>query len=232
MFERTDQHGFPGKLIVLEGVEGSGKTTQLTLLQNWLESKGYAVLRTQRRTSKLVSKTIAKAKQRKTLTAITYSLIHAADFADRQENEVLPALRAGLIVLSDLYVYTSYARDIVRGNDREWVKKLYSFAILPDAAVYLRVPAQVCVERVTPDRIQQFYDAGMDTGLSEDPEQSFRLFHEKIIEQFDGWIAEQHNFHIIDGTQPIHVVQRELRQLVADHLHVDAAPGASLAGGF
>jgi len=205
---------FKGKLFVVEGVEGAGKTTQLNLLQRWLESKGYAVNYTRRRTSKLVSKTIESAKANKTLTPITYSLIHAADFADRLYNLIIPALKAGIIVLADIYIYTSFARDIVRGNSREWVKELYSFALPPDGVVYLRVPIDICFGRSGPERIREFYDSGMDTGLSSDPEESFRMFHDKIIQEFEDWMLDEYKFNVIDGTKPIHIIQHELRKYI------------------
>ena len=209
-----DHDEFKGKLFVVEGVEGAGKTTQLNLLQRWLESRGHAVNYTRRRTSKLVSKTIEMAKAHKTLTPTTYSLIHAADFADRLYNVVIPALKAGIIVLADIYTYTSFARDIVRGNTRDWVKELYSFGLPPDGVVYLKVPLEVCFSRSGPERIKEFYNSGMDTGLSSDPEESYRIFHQMLMQEFESWMLDEYNFKVIDGTKPIHIIQHELR----DHI--------------
>jgi len=204
----------PGKLIVMEGIEGAGKTTQLTLLQNWLEAQGYAVNYTRRRTSKLVAKAIERAKATKSLTPVTYSLIHAADFADILENEIIPALKAGIIVIADRYVFTSFARDVVRGNERNWVRKLYSFATAPDALIYLDVPIHVSFARTPPQRIQEFYDAGLDTGLHPDPAECFKLFHSKIRDEFTNHMLHEFGFFILDGTEPIHVVQHKLRDYV------------------
>jgi len=209
---------YPGKLVVIEGLEGAGKTTQLTLLGTWLEAEGYAVYYTKRRTSQLVSQAIADAKAKKTLTPVTYSLIHAADFADSLENEVIPTLKAGFIVLADRYIFTSFARDVVRGNERPWVEKLYSFAIRPDALFYLSVPIDVSFRRTPPARIQEFYDSGLDTGLHADPAECFRLFHSRILHEFQDHILREYDFQALDGTQPIHAIQREFRAKVSQLL--------------
>ena len=209
---KKNQH--QGKLIVMEGIEGAGKTTQLELLQNWLEAEGYAVNYTRRRTSKLVAKAIEEAKANKTLTPVTYSLIHIADFADTLENEIVPALRAGFIVLADRYIFTSFARDTVRGNDTLWVEKLHSFALEPDGLFYLHVPIDMSIERTPASRIKEFYDAGLDTGLHPDPHECFRMFHTRIMEQFTDRLLREYPFDVLDGTRPIHVIQRELRDKV------------------
>ncbi len=201
---------YPGKLFVVEGVDGAGKTTQLTLLQKWLESQGFAANYTRRRTSKLVSKSIEKAKRNKSLSPVTYSLIHGADFADRQVRDVVPALRAGMIILSDQYTYTSFARDVVRGNDPAWVRKLYEFAIKPDAVIYLRVPVETSLERIIRSRPIEFYDAGQDIGLDPDPATSFKIFQARVIEEFNNMIRE-FGFFVVDGEKPIHTQQRIIR---------------------
>jgi len=200
----------PGKLFVVEGVDGAGKTTQLTLLQKWLESQGYAVNYTRRRTSKLVSKAIGTAKRNKTLSSVTYSLIHAADFADRQTRDVVPALNAGIIILSDQYTYTSFARDVVRGNDPQWVRKLYEFSIEPDAVIYLRVPVEVSLQRIMMSRPLEFYDAGQDIGLDPDPATSFKIFQARVIDEFNKMIRE-FGFFVVDGEKPIHDQQKVIR---------------------
>lgn len=212
-----DLKDYPGKLFVVEGVDGAGKTTQLTLLQKWLESQGFAVNYTRRRTSKLVSKTIEKAKRNKSLSPVTYSLIHLADFADRQVRDVVSALRAGMIILSDQYVYTSFARDVVRGNDPVWVRKLYDFAIKPDAVIYLRVPVETSLQRIMRSRPLEFYDAGQDIGLDPDPEKSFRLFQSRVIEEFNGMVRE-FGFFVVDGDKPIHTQQRVIRDYFRKYL--------------
>ncbi|MGQ9630091.1 MAG: dTMP kinase [bacterium] len=208
---------FKGKLIVVEGVDGSGKTTQLRLLQNWMESQGHAVYYTRRRTSKLVAKAIEKAKGAKTLSSITYSLIHAADFADRLVNNIIPSLQAGIHVLADRYIYTSFARDVVRGNDREWVRELYSFAVEPDMTVYFQVPVEVSLERISTYKDLDFYDAGMDIGLSRELDESFRLFQGKVIEEYNK-MADEFGFFVMDGTKLIHEQQRVFREKVRELL--------------
>jgi len=184
------------------------------LLKNWLEAEGYAVNYTKRRTSKLVAKAIADAQAKKTLTPVTYSLIHVADFADTLENEIIPALKAGVIVTADRYIFTSFARDTVRGNDTAWVERLHSFALAPDGLFYLDVPIEVSMSRTPISRVQEFYRAGMDIGLADEPEECFRLFHTKIMEQFKNRLLKEHPFDVLDGTRPIHVIQRELREKV------------------
>lgn len=208
------KNDFAGKLIVMEGIEGAGKTTQLTLLQNWLEAEGYAVNYTKRRTSKLVAKAIDEGKANKTLTPVTYSLIHVADFADTLENEIVPALKAGIIVLADRYIFTSFARDTVRGNDPAWVEKLHAFAIEPDGLFYLDVPIEMSIDRTPNSRIQEFYLAGLDTGLHPDPRECFRLFHTRVLDVFQNRLLKEYPFVLLDGARPIHVIQRELRDQV------------------
>ena len=130
------KHDFPGKLIVVEGVDGSGKSTQLDLLRNWLISRGQSVIFTEWNSSRLISKTIKQAKRSNSLIPNTFSLLHATDFADRLENIIIPALKAGLVVLADRYCFTAFARDVARGVDREWVRNLYGFSVRPDGAFY------------------------------------------------------------------------------------------------
>src|SRR3989454_6377378 len=137
-----------GKLIAVEGLDGSGKSTQIRLLKRWLELEGYKVFFTEWNSSELVRKATRKGKKKKILTPTTFSLIHATDFADRYERQILPLLRAGYIVLADRYVYTAFARDVVRGVDQEWVTKLYSFAVHPDITFYFRVPLETSLNRI------------------------------------------------------------------------------------
>ena len=213
----NSEHNYPGKLFVLEGIDGSGKTTQLTLLQKWLESKGYAVNYTRRRTSKLVSRTIEKAKANKTLNPVTYCLIHASDFADRLENDIIPALRAGIFILADKYIYTSFVRDAAMGNDLEWVKKIYGFAIKPDAVVYLDLPVEEAIERIKGTNKLGQYQAGLQYDFHPDPVQSFRIFQSKVYKEYQK-LWEEHECLIIDATTPIHKQQNQLRQYIGSIL--------------
>src|ERR1700729_4145659 len=174
--------GFPGRLFIVEGIDGSGKSTQLSLLHKWLESKGYGVVFSQWNSSPLVKDTTKLGKKKKMLTPATFSLIHATDFAARTEQNILPLLKAGAVVLCDRYIYTAFARDVARGMDREWVRELYGFAVKPTVAFYFRVPLEIAIGRLMDGRDElKYYEAGMDLGLSDDPEESFRLFQGLIL---------------------------------------------------
>jgi dTMP kinase len=165
----------PGKLFIVEGCDGSGKSTQLFLLKKWLESKGYFVFFTEWNSSELLKKYTKKAKRKNLLTPTTFSLIHASDFADRYEKLMLPHLRAGHLVLADRYIYTAYARDIARGCDPEWLKNLYKFATKPTVAFYFQAPLEVSLSRILTGRDEiKYHEAGMDLGLSKDPVESFK----------------------------------------------------------
>ena len=159
-------HPYPGKLIIVEGIDGSGKSTQLLLLHKWLESKGYKVFFTEWNSSELVKETTKRGKKNKSLTPTTFSLLHATDFASRLYHEILPPLKAGMIVLADRYMYTAFARDVVRGVSPEWIRKLYRFAITPDMAFYFKVPIEVAISRLLGGTRGQFkyYEAGMEIG--------------------------------------------------------------------
>lgn len=204
-----------GILIVVEGTDGSGKSTQLRLLENWLQTKGYGTVFTEWNSSKLVSKVIKKGKKDNTLGPTIFSLLHATDFADREEGIIKPALRAGMIVLADRYVYTAFSRDVARGVDRGWVRNTYSFAIPPDAIFYFRVPVEVSLLRITATRPPKFYEAGMDLGLSEDPYESYVNFQSQVIKEYDAMVDE-FNMHVIDGTLPIKEQQAIFRQNVKE----------------
>src|SRR5580658_4235211 len=210
--------GFPGRLFVVEGIDGSGKSTQLSLLHKWLESKGYGVVFSQWNSSELVKDTTKLGKKKKMLTPATFSLIHATDFADRTEHSILPLLKAGAIVLCDRYVYTAFARDVARGMDRAWVRDLYGFAVPPTVAFYFRVPLDTAIGRLLGARDGfKFYEAGMDLQLSDDPTESFRLFQGRIIDEYEKMIPE-FGLTVVDATLPIEVQQAQVRQIVKAHL--------------
>lgn len=203
-----------GKLIVVEGIDGSGKSTQIDLLYKWLLSKGYSVYFSEWNSSALVKSTTKAAKKTQTFTPATFSILHCTDFADRWENSIYPLLKAGVIVLADRYAFTAFARDIARGNNPEWVREMYSFAIMPDAALYFKVPLEVAVERITGSRAKlKYYEAGMDLGLSENYEESFALFQGKILNEYDKMIDE-FSLTMIDGTLPVKEQQRRVRSLI------------------
>ena len=209
-----DSHSYPGRLIVVEGIDGSGKSTQLSLLQTFLVSEGYDVSVTEWNSSPIVKDTTKRGKKKNLFSPTTFSLIHATDFADRHERSILPPLQAGLIVLADRYAYTAFARDVARGCDFSWVRGLYEFATRPDLALYFRVDIDTAVARITGGRIQlKFHEAGMDLGLSPDPLTSFRVFQTRVIEQYDR-VAEEFGLTVLDGSRSVVEQQREMRRLV------------------
>jgi dTMP kinase len=208
-----EPHGCPGRLIVVEGIDGSGKSTQLALLQTYLLSEGYDVSFTEWNSSPLVKDTTRRGKKKNLFTPTTFSLIHATDFADRHERSILPPLEAGLIVLADRWAYTAFARDVVRGCDPEWVRAMYDFATRPDLALYFKVDIDTSVARIMGGRVQpKYHEAGMDLALSPDPIQSFRIFQSKVLEAYDG-IAAEFDLTVIDGSRSIVEQQREVRRL-------------------
>jgi len=204
----------PGKLIVVEGIDGSGKSTQIRLLEKWLRYNGHHVFLTEWNSSELVKEITSKGKKKAKLTPTTFSLLHATDFADRYERNILPLLRAGYFVLADRYIYTAYARDATRGCNPDWVRKTYSFAIKPDITFYFRTPIDVAINRILSGRPQlKYYEAGMDLNLSKDPYDSYRIFQSRIIEQYESMIQAE-KFTIIDATLGIEEQQNMMREKV------------------
>ena len=213
---------FPGKLIIVEGIDGSGKSTQLSLLSQWLRSKRLVVSFSEWNSSSIVRGSTRQGKKKQMFTPTTFSLVHATDFADRLERHILPMLRAGAVVCADRYAYTAFARDVARGVRAEWVRNLYRMAIQPDLAFYFRVPLEVALERILGGRAAlKYYEAGMDLNLSPDIEESFALFQQRILREYEG-MAEETGFHVIDATRTIQEQQRQVRDIVMDRI------GASL----
>jgi dTMP kinase len=209
---------YKGKLIIVEGIDGSGKSTQVDLLYRWLRSLGKSVYFSEWNSSKLVKSTTRSGKRKQILTPTTFSLIHSADFADRWENHILPLLKAGVIVLADRYAFTAFGRDVARGVDPQWVRNLYSFALQPDIAFYFRVPLEVSVNRILSSRAKmKYYEAGKDLGLSDDTVVSFRLFQQRICDEYEKMIDE-YGLTVIDGTLPIHEQQQEVREITQEVL--------------
>jgi len=209
---------YSGKLIAVEGLDGSGKSTQLYLVKRWLELEGYRVFLTEWNSSILVKPSTTKGKREQLLTPTTFSLIHATDFADRYERQILPLLRAGYIVLADRYIYTAFARDAVRGLDREWLERLYTFAVHPDITLYFRVPLEVSLQRILEGRPQlKYHEAGLDMGWSTDPYESFRIFQGKIRDEYERMVS-QFPFTVIDATREIHEQQSEVRRFISDQI--------------
>src|SRR3954454_17871272 len=165
----TQPHNFPGKLIIVEGIDGSGKSTQLQLVKRYLEAKGLRPFFTEWNSADLVKAVTKKGKKKMSLTPMTFSLLHATDFAHRLTHNILPPLKAGMIVLADRYVYTAFAGDVVRGCDAGWVRRVYDFAPRPDRAFYCNVPIDVSIKRISSSRAKmKDYEAGMDLGLAPD----------------------------------------------------------------
>jgi dTMP kinase len=211
-------HRYPGRLFVVEGTDGSGKSTQLSLLYQWLKSEGYSVFFSEWNSSPLVKDTTRRAKKRRLFTPTTFSLLHATDFADRTERNIIPPLKAGAIVLADRYIYTAFARDVARGCDRGWVREVYKFAVKPTAAFFFRAPLDVAIERIASARPQlKFYEAGMDMAWADDEEESFKIFQGKILEEYDHMVAE-FGLTVVDATQQIRAQQSQMRDIVSRHL--------------
>jgi dTMP kinase len=208
----------PGKLFIVEGIDGSGKSTQLDLLHKWLVSQGYLVVATEWNSASIVKQTTRRGKKRRLLTPMSFSLIHSADFASRTYQQILPALRGGAVVLADRYVYTAFARDAVRGVDRDWLRELYSFAVQPSLAFYFDVPLAEAITRIRGGRAQlKYYEAGLDLGLASDPEVSFARFQGLIREEYE-LLVEEFGLIRMDATQTLIRQQRLMREIVRPHL--------------
>ena len=206
--------GFPGRLIAVEGLDGSGKSTQVHLLQKWLEQQGCKVFFSEWNSSALVKSATSKGKKQNLLTPTTFSLIHATDFADRYERQLLPLLRAGYIVLCDRYIFTAFARDVVRGCPPDWVRGVYSFAALPDLTFFFRADLEVSLARILDNRpVLKFHEAGLDLNLSADPYESFRIFQGRIFEQYLA-MSTEFRFTIMDANQRIEAQQGTMRKLL------------------
>lgn len=214
----TQPHQFPGKLIIVEGIDGSGKSTQLQLAKRHLEARGLAPFFTEWNSADLVKAVTKKGKKKMTLTPMTFSLLHATDFAHRLAHNILPPLKAGMIVLADRYVYTAFARDVVRGCDRAWVRRVYQFAPRPDRAFYFNVPIDVSVARILSGRAKlKDYEAGMDLNISKDPVESFRIFQGRILQEYQHIVSE-YGLTEIDATASIGEQQHLVRELIDETL--------------
>lgn len=215
-------HGLPhvdldrlaGRLIVVEGADGSGRSTQIERLVNWLEGAGHAIAQVGLKRSTLVSEELDQAKRGNILSRTTFSLFYATDFADQLENSILPALRAGFIVLADRYIYTLMARDLVRGMDIRWLENLYGMALVPDAVFYLKVSPETLVQRnFAKDYALDYWESGMDLGFSRDMFDSFIRYQAKMAEQFHR-LQKNYGFHIIDGDRPPDDIHHELQKKI------------------
>ena len=209
------QLGYPGRLIAVEGIDGSGKSTQLYLLKRWWELQGLKVFFSEWNSSELVKSATRRGKAERLLTPTTFSLIHATDFADRYERQLVPLLKAGYIVLCDRYKFTAFARDTVRGCSPDWVRRLYSFAALPDLTFFFKAPLDVSLGRILRGRPQlKYHEAGMDLGLSSDIEESFKLFQGRLLKVYSVMKSE-FGLIQINANQPIEKQQEQVRQRLA-----------------
>jgi dTMP kinase len=213
-----DEVKLPGRLIIVEGIDGSGKSTQLDLLRKWLTNQGYMVIFSEWNSSPIVKAITRRGKRQQLLSPMSFSLIHAADFASRTYSQILPALQSGAIVLADRYVYTAYARDAVRGVNRAWLRRLYSFAVEPTLAFYFDVPLDEAMRRISIGRPElKFYEAGLDLGLSHDAYESFRQFQGLIREEYECLVSE---FGLLrmDATESLIHQQQRMREIVRTRL--------------
>ena len=218
---------YPGKIIALEGTDGVGRSTQIKLLREWLQVQGYGVLETGWNRSALVQPTLDLAKASNLLSKLTFVLLYATDFADRLENEIIPALKAGFIVLADRYIYTAIARARVRGVERAWLRNLYGFAIVPHLVFYLKTDVDTLIRRVLESRGMNFWESGMDMKLADDIYDSFRTYQGKLLREYASMVDE-FGFRTLDARQPVDRLQAELRRQIGEFLGVGtpaAAPG-------
>jgi dTMP kinase len=217
-FEYYGERGFPeielgelkGKLIVIEGTDGVGRSTHTGLLKQWLENNGHAVLDTGMTRSALAGEGLKEAKEGHTLGSVTMTLFYATDFADRLENEMIPALRAGFVVLTDRYIYSLMARALVRGADPDWVRRVHDFALKPDIVVYLRVSIDELITRVVQSEGFNYWESGMDMHLGEDLYESFVEYQKRLLREFEN-MAEQYNFQTIETSHNIEDVFEQIK---------------------
>ncbi len=211
---KVDLSELKGKLIVIEGTDGVGRSTHTGLLKLWLENNGHAVLDTGMTRSALAGAGLKEAKEGHTLGAVTMTLFYATDFADRLENEMIPALRAGFVVLTDRYIYSLMARALVRGADPDWVRRVHEFALKPDIVVYLRIGIEDLITRVVQSDGFNYWESGMDLHLGEDLYDSFVEYQKRLLREFDN-MAAQYNFQTVEASQHIEEVFESIRSKIA-----------------
>jgi dTMP kinase len=214
---------YPGKLIAIEGTDGVGRSTQIQRLRQWLEVKGYGVVETGWTRSELMQPTIELAKSSNTLNKLTFVLLYATDFADRLEKEIIPALKAGFIVLSDRYIFTALARAGIRGVDGHWLRNLYGFAIAPHLVFYLNVDVKTLIGRVLESRGMDYWESGMDLKHGDDIYDSFRTYQQRLLREYQS-MAEEFHFRVVDARRPVDRIQDELRRQVGAFLEPAEKP--------
>lgn len=203
----------PGRLIVIEGTDSVGRSTQIRLLRPWLEGSGYAVTHTEMTRSELVGAGLKQAKEGHTLGPITLNLFYTTDFVDRFERQIVPALRAGFIVLTDRYIYSLIARAIVRGADPEWIRSIYGLALIPDAVFYLKISIDDLIPRVLQRGGFDYWESGMDMRLGDDLFESFVNYQARMIEQFES-MSEMYGFRVLDASLPVERLSEQLKLMM------------------
>ncbi|MDC8447908.1 MAG: hypothetical protein LV473_06095 [Nitrospira sp.] len=218
-----DPSELKGKLIAIEGTDGVGRSTHIEMLQEWLEVQGYGVMTTGWTRSNLMSKTIELAKAGNIVDRWSLSLLYATDFADRLEHQIIPALRSGFVVLTDRYIYTAFARDFVRSADRQWIRDVFGFALIPDLVCYLRIDVETLALRVIETTGMNYWESGMDLRLGGDLYDSFKKYQSLLIEEFDK-MAIEFRFNVVDARKSPEEIQDELRGYILPVLQNHKAP--------
>ncbi len=212
------KHGYDGLLVVIEGTDGAGKSTQVNMLKGFVEGLSYGCVVSEWKTSRLISGLINEAKEKNLLNTTTFSLLYAADYADRLENVIIPALKSGFVVLLDRYVYTAYVRDSVRGHDINWVKKLYEFAPEPDLVFYLKMPPDLLIKRLIASGGLDYFESGRDIGLSTDIYKSFEIYQKRCLDEYKK-LQKEYGFIELDGTkskEEIHnTIKNKLKEVLS-----------------
>ncbi|HEX9132330.1 MAG TPA: thymidylate kinase [Ktedonobacteraceae bacterium] len=203
----------PGRLIVIEGTDGVGRSTQLNLLRPWLESSGYAVIDTEMTRSELAGAGLKRAKEGHTLGSITLNLFYATDFVDRFESQIIPALRAGFIVLTDRYIYSLMARALVRGADPKWIRSIYGLALKPDAIFYLKIGIDDLIPRVLQRGGFDYWESGMDMRLGADLFESFVNYQTYLLDQF-ALMTNEYGFQVLDASLPVEQLNEQLKHKI------------------
>lgn len=206
-----------GKLIVIEGTDGSGRSTQIGLLKNWLEVRGFAVVETGWARSNLMHKSIELAKSGNMMDRMTFSLLYATDFADRLENQVIPALRSGHIVLADRYIYTAFVRDVVRDSDPQWIRNVFGFALVPNLVLYLKIDMDTLIPRAIESGGINYWEAGMDIHMGQDLFDSFVNYQSRLVAEYEK-LAKEYSFETIDATKTVDEIQEKIREKVKEVL--------------
>src|SRR3989338_3333568 len=204
-----------GKLIAIEGTDGCGRSTQVALLKNWLEVRGYAVVETGWARSNLMHKSIELAKSGNMMDRMTFSLLYATDFADRLENQIIPALKSGHIVIADRYIYTAFARDSVREADPRWIRTVFGFALVPDFVLYLKIDMDTLIQRARESGGINYWEAGMDMHMGQDLFDSFVNYQSRLIAEYDR-LAKEFDFEVVDGTKAVDEIQDKIREKVKE----------------